>query len=99
MMDRLSPGEVFSGNGSLLFLHGIGAVFSPMIVGVCMLLLGPWALPVWYIAVEVLLAYIAWKLAKLTPADTQQQTAFVPMVRTATTAMGMVDPAQGTDGE
>jgi len=97
MMDRLSPGEVFSGNGSLLFLHGIGAVFSPMVVGGGMLLLGTWALPAWYIVVEVLLAYIAWTLAKQTPADIDQQTPFVPMVRTAATAMNVPVPEHPVD--
>lgn len=91
MMDRLSPVEIFAGNGSLLFLHGIGAVFSPVIVGACMLLLGFWALPAWYVLVEVSLAYITWAQAKLVPADTGQQTPFVPMMRTAATAMGVLD--------
>ena len=94
MMDRLSPGEVFSGNGSLLFLHGIGAVFSPVIVGAAMQLFGTWALPAWYIVVECVLAYIAWTLARQSPADIGQQTPFVPMVRTATTAMGAPDADQ-----
>ena len=91
MMDRLSPGEIFSGNGSLLFLYGIGAVFSPALVGWAMYWLGAWALPAWYILVECLLAYVAWNLARQTPADIGQQTRFVPMVRTAPTAMGMAE--------
>lgn len=97
MMDRLSPGEVFSGNGSLLFLYGIGAASSPAIVGAAMLLLGAWALPAWHILVEGSLAYFAWTFAKETPADTAQQTPFVPMVRTAATALGATDPS-ASDG-
>ena len=72
MMDRLSPDEVFSGNGSLLLTFGLGAAISPVLVGSAMQHFGTWALPAWYILTAVLLAYVAWKLAKQTPADIRQ---------------------------
>ncbi|MEO8411073.1 MAG: MFS transporter [Propionivibrio sp.] len=95
MMDRLSPGEIFSGNGSLLFLHGIGAACGPVVVGGAMQLLGNWALPAWYMLVEITLAYTAWRLAGQAPADIGQQTSFVPMVRTAPMAMGLAESEPG----
>ncbi len=92
MMDRLTASEVFSANGSLLLVYGIGAALSPMLVGSLMNYLGVVALPAWYVLIELLLAYIVWMLAKQSPADVGQQTAFTPMVRTTATAINIPDP-------
>ena len=92
MIDRLTPGEVFSGNGTLLLVYGIGAAISPMLVGSLMHPLGPSALPGAYIVIEVVLALTIWILARRMPADVGQQSAFVPMVRTTSAAIGMLDP-------
>lgn len=56
MIDRLAPSEVFSGNGTLLLVYGIGAVISPMLVGSVMNHAGAVALPGLYILIELLLA-------------------------------------------
>lgn len=91
MIDRLAPSEVFSGNGTLLLVYGIGAVISPMLVGSVMNRVGAIALPGSYVLIELLLAMIVWVLAKRTPADVSHQTAFVPMVRTTSTAISILE--------
>lgn len=96
MMDRLQPDEVLSGSGSLLLVHGIGAAIGPLIAGSAMDIFGPDALPVWFAIVEVGLGLVAWVLARRWPADVDHQTAFVPMVRTASTAFELLDPEHET---
>ena len=97
MMDRLTPGEVFSGNGTLLLTFGIGTAVSPLLVGSAMKHFGTWALPAWYILAEVALAAISWRLARQTPAKLGEQTQFVPMVRTGTEAIAILATEQSID--
>jgi len=97
MMDRLTPGEVFSGNGALLLTFGIGAAVSPLLVGSAMKHFGTWAMPAWYILVEIALAIVAWQLARQAPANIGEQTQFVPMVRTGAEAIAILATEQSAN--
>jgi len=90
MVDHLDADNILAGVSGLLLLHGIGAAIGPALVGQLMYLLGYQALPVYFIATQLLLCgYAAYMLHK-TSEDIDGNTAhFVPMVRTTPTAMNM----------
>lgn len=90
MIDRLESHEVLSGSSGLLLVHGAGAAAGPLIAGFAMAQFGPAALPFWFAATQGVLAIAASSLTRRVPADIGQQTRFVPMVRTASTAFDMV---------
>lgn len=92
MMDRLRPQDMVSGSAGLLLMHGCGAIIGPIIAGVAMSVFGPAGLPGWFALCEVGLALVAWRLARRMPADIENQTRFVPMERTASTAFEMLGP-------
>ena len=93
MIDRLEPHEVLSGSSGLLLVHGAGAAAGPLIAGFAIAQFGPAALPFWFAATQGVLAIAASSLTRRVPADIGQQTRFVPMVRTASTAFDMVGNA------
>ncbi|MFV5213617.1 MFS transporter [Azonexus caeni] len=95
LMDRLEKPEIIAGSGSLLLLHGIGASLGPLLAGTLMHHFGPPALPLWFIAIQCLLAVTAWWLAARAPADIAQQTPLTPMERTTPGVIEMLETETG----
>lgn len=92
MMDRLDKHEIIAGSSSLLLLHGIGASVGPLLAGLLMYQFGSLALPLWFVAIQCLLAALAWALAARAPADIEAQTPLMPMVRTSPGVIEMLEP-------
>ena len=90
--DRLRPEDLLRGAGSLLLLHGAGAVLGPFLAGLLMEWLGPTALMLHFALMLGLLAtYAAWRLW-ISPQGPEAHTPFQPMVRTTPTALELIAP-------
>jgi len=91
LMDNLEGPEVLSGASGLLFLHGIGAAIGPAIAGQLMGWTGHQALPIYFVAMQLLLSGLAvWNLQRSRQAPSEHGAHFVPMVRTTPTALEML---------
>ncbi|MDM4769722.1 MFS transporter [Solimonas sp. SE-A11] len=90
--DRLRPEDLLRGAGSLLLLHGAGAVLGPFLAGLLMEWLGPTALMLHFALMLGLLAtYAAWRLW-ISPQGPEAHTPFQPMVRTTPAALELIAP-------
>ncbi len=88
LVDHLSHEDILSGNAGMLMLHGLGAVAGPSLAGLLMGLGGAPALPIFFTAILGPLAIYVLVQARRTPDEIVEEAAqFVPMVRTAPTAM------------
>jgi MFS family permease len=88
LVDHLSHEDILSGNAGILLLHGLGAVVGPALGGALMGIGGPAALPAFFAAVLGPMALYVTIQARRTKDEIVEEPAhFVPMVRTAATAM------------
>jgi MFS family permease len=88
LVDHLSHEDILSGNAGILLLHGLGAVVGPALGGALMGIGGPAALPAFFAAVLGPMALYVMLQARRTRDEIVEEPAhFVPMVRTAATAM------------
>lgn len=101
LADYLDTSDILAGVSGLLLLHGIGAAIGPALAGQLMYLIGYQALPVYFIASQLLLGgFAAYILQKDTEVATENTAHFVAMVRTTPTAMNMhPDEIAETSGE
>ena len=91
LSDHLDADSMLSGSSGILLLHGGGAAVGPALAGQIMGVIGPQALPLYFIVMQLLLALFAsWQLRKLVVDPTEHPTHFVPMVRTTPTAFEML---------
>lgn len=88
LVDHLSHEDILSGNAGVLLLHGLGAAAGPSLVGALMGLGGAAALPLFFAAILGPLAIYVFLQTRRTPDEIVEEPAqFVPMMRTAPTAM------------
>ncbi len=88
LVDHLSHDDILSGNAGVLLLHGLGAVVGPTLAGLLMGLGGPAAMPIFFAAALGPLAlYVGLQSRRTTDEIVEEPAQFVPMVRTAPTAM------------
>lgn len=91
LVDHLPQEQILSGNAGMLLLHGLGAVAGPTLAGALMALAGATALPVFFaIALLPLAVYVLLFARGHSDEIVDEAAQFVPMVRTAPTAVEMV---------
>ncbi|RLT92993.1 MFS transporter [Ketobacter sp.] len=91
LSDHLDADSMLSGSSGILLLHGGGAAVGPALAGQIMGAIGPQALPLYFVVMQLLLAVFAFlQLRKLHEDPTDHHTQFVPMVRTTPTAFEML---------
>jgi MFS family permease len=99
--DHLAPGQTLGATRGLLLLYGLGALGGPLLAGATMQAFGPVALPVLSAAVLAAVALFGvYRIIRRAPLPTEEQTQFVPLVRTTPVAMEMhpdADPAPELD--
>jgi len=97
--DHLMPGQILEATRGLLLIYGIGALCGPMLGGIAMELMGPVGLPALSATTAAALAsYGAYRVTRRPAPPLEQQTEFVPLVRTSPVAMEM-HPDAGPDLE
>lgn len=90
LVDHLSHDDILSGNAGVLLLHGLGAMVGPGLAGLLMGLGGAAAMPLFFAAVLGPLAlYVILQARRSRDEIVEEPAQFVPMVRTAATAMEM----------
>lgn len=90
LVDHLPQEQILSGNAGMLLLHGLGAIAGPAIAGGLMALVGAPALPLYFAAVLAPLAlYVLLTSRGHRDVIVEEPAQFVPMVRTAATAVEM----------
>jgi len=95
--DRLERGRALEATRALLLVHGAGAVVGPLIAGALMDSIGPRLLLIYFGAVAIVLAaFAAHALRRGAPADSAEQSSFVPMLRTSQAAVEL-HPAAAAD--
>ncbi|RLU00057.1 MAG: MFS transporter, partial [Ketobacter sp.] len=78
-------------SSGILLLHGAGAAIGPALAGQMMGIIGPQALPLYFVVMQLLLAIFAvLQLRKQVDDPSEHPTHFVPMVRTTPTAFEML---------
>lgn len=97
--DHLAPGQVLEATRGLLLIYGIGALSGPLLGGIAMDLAGPVGLPAVSATTAAALAlYGAYRMTRRTSPPLEQQTEFVPMVRTSPVALEMHPDADSEPG-
>ena len=99
--DHLDPGHILGATRGLLLIYGVGAMSGPLIGGIAMELVGPVGLPALSAATAALLALFGiYRVMRRSPPPLEQQTAYVPLVRTTPVALEMhpdADPSPELD--
>ncbi|MBA54837.1 MAG: MFS transporter [Pseudomonadales bacterium] len=91
LSDHLDADSMLSGSSGILLLHGAGAAIGPALAGQMMGIIGPQALPLYFVVMQLLLAIFAvLQLRKQVDDPSEHPTHFVPMVRTTPTAFEML---------
>ena len=95
--DHLKPEEMIAGISGLLLLNGIGAALGPALAGALMTHVGVHALPLYFCAVQGLLAVSVVMFVRRRAVDTVDHTShFLPMLRTTPTVLEMLPDTEGT---
>ncbi|MEZ5528645.1 MAG: MFS transporter [Porticoccaceae bacterium] len=90
LVDHLEPAQILPGGSTLLLLHGAAAAVGPALAGVLMELIGPQALPLYFLLMQMGLAlFTARKLTVKVVDEAENPSHFVAMVRTTPTALEM----------
>lgn len=99
--DHLEHGQVLEATRGLLLVYGVGALFGPLLAGMAMELSGPVGLPAVSAALAAALALFGfYRMTRRAPPPIDDQTDFVPMVRTSPIALEMhpdADPSPELD--
>lgn len=91
LVDHLDSSRVLSGVSVLLLIHGAGAAFGPAIAGSLMDTIGPQALPMFFIAMQLALAlFTVGALQRKVKDPLEHPSPFVTMVRTTPAALEML---------
>lgn len=91
LVDHLAHDDILSGNAGILLLHGLGAIVGPALAGAAMSYGGAAAMPLFFAAVLGPLAvYIGLHFGRKADVIVEEPAQFVPLVRTAATAMEIV---------
>ena len=95
LVDHLAQEDILSGSAGVLLLHGIGAAIGPTVAGALMGLTGPTAMPVFFAVVFAPMAlYAALQARRGRDEIVDAAAQFVPMVRTAPTAVEITAAAE-----
>lgn len=95
LADHLAQDDILSGSAGILLLHGIGAAIGPTLSGALMNFYGPAAIPAVFAVVFAPLALFSLTLARRTTDRIVEEAAqFMPMVRTAPTAVEIAVAAE-----
>lgn len=90
MVDHLTHDNILSGNAGILLLYGIGAMVGPTLAGALMGWVGAAAIPAFFAVVMAPLAlYVVTQARGSQDEIVEEPGHFVPMIRTAETAMEM----------
>ncbi len=93
--DHIEREQVLEATRGLLLVYGLGALSGPLLVGIAMDRLGPVGLPLVSTAVATLLAlYGLYRTLRRGPPPSEEQSDFVPMVRTTPVALEMYPEAE-----
>lgn len=99
--DHIETGQALEATRGLILIYGVGAFSGPLLAGVAMDGLGPIGLPVVSATTATLLALFGlYRITRRASPPMEEQTEFVPMVRTSPVAMEMhpdVDPEPELD--
>jgi MFS family permease len=88
--DHLEQGQVLEATRGLLFIFGFGALCGPLLGGIAMDGAGPVGLPVVSAATAVALAmYGLYRMTRRSPTPLDEQTRFIPLVRTTPVSLEM----------
>jgi MFS family permease len=91
LVDHLPQEQILSGNAGMLLLHGLGAVAGPTLAGTLMAVGGAPALPLFFaVTLAPLALYIVLFARGRADEIVEEAAQFVPMVRTAPTAVEIV---------
>ncbi|KAB7772270.1 MFS transporter [Xanthomonas maliensis] len=94
MLDYLPREDLLAGSSSLLLVHGVGAALGPALAGGAMQKFGPFALPMYFACMLVLLAgFVLHRLLRFTRRR-PHPIAFRPMVRTTPAALELMPETQ-----
>ncbi len=100
LSDHLDADSMLAGTSGILLVHGVGAALGPALAGQIMGLIGPQALPVYFVIIQLLLAiYALSRVRKQEEELTEHHAHFVPMVRTTPTAFEMLPDEEIVDEE
>lgn len=95
--DQLVQEQVLGATQGLLLVYGLGAIMGPLLGGIAMQGMGPAGLPVVSVAATGLLGlYGLYRMTRRAAPPVEEQTGFVPLVRTSPVALEMhpdVDPS------
>jgi MFS family permease len=93
--DHLEQGQVLGATRGLLLVYGIGALFGPLLGGFAMEGVGPVGLPVMSAAIATFLALFGlYRMTRRSAPPVEDQTEFVPLVRTSPVALEMHPSAE-----
>ena len=88
--DHLEAGQILGATRGLLLVYGIGAVFGPLLGGAAMSGIGPVGLPAVSLVTTAGLALFGlFRMTKRSAPPVEEQTGFVPLVRTSPVALEM----------
>jgi len=88
--DHLHPGQVLEATRGLLFIYGVGAFAGPLMAGIAMRAVGPVGLPLLSAGIAALLGLFgAYRMLRAEPPPREEQTEFVPLVRTSPVVLEM----------
>ncbi len=88
--DHLEPGQVLGATQGLLLVYGFGALCGPLLGGFAMQGVGPVGLPVISAVTATLLGLFGlYRMTRRAPPPVEEQTEFVPLVRTSPVALEM----------
>ncbi|MCW8906344.1 MAG: MFS transporter [Sedimenticola sp.] len=88
--DHIEPGQALEATRGLILIYGLGAFSGPLLAGVAMDSIGPVGLPVVAATTAALLALFGlYRVTRRASPPLDEQTEFVPMVRTSPMAMEM----------
>lgn len=90
LVDHLPPEQILGASSTVLLLFGIGSATGPLIAGTMMSALGGWSLLAWYALTHGVLAlYAGYRYHAFWRAQ-NDETHFVPMLRTTPAALAMM---------
>ncbi|NII09959.1 MFS transporter [Oleiagrimonas sp. C23AA] len=99
LLDHLPPEDLVSASSSVLLLNGLGSAIGPLIAGVLMSTIAPWALFAWFAVTEGLLALYAGYRYQVRHRELNEDSQFMPMMRTTPAAFEMLPGLEGEHEE
>lgn len=99
LVDHLPPEQILTASSTVLLLFGIGSATGPLIAGTLMAALGGWSLLAWYAFTHGVLAVYAGYRYHAFRREQNDDTHFVPMLRTTPAALAMMPETTAAEPE